>query len=121
MACAGQEPAAAHPSSFSEGAPLLLQLFGLGDQEVLLGANDAPGAADADVAHGLLRREPVVLYHVRADQHPRAAQPRLAVHRQRACTSKYLRSREDLSSVHASCVLLSLKESAIVTRSPCRN
>jgi hypothetical protein len=69
----------------AEGNALCCELGGLRDQVVLLRADHAAGAADADVADRLLRAEAVVLHHVRADEHARAAQARLAVHCQRAC------------------------------------
>ena len=61
-------------------APGLLLL-----QPLLLAADDGAGAADADVADGLMGREAVVLHHVRADEQARPAQPSFAVDCQRAC------------------------------------
>ena len=51
-------------------------------EEVLLGADDAARAADADVGQRLARGETEVLHVVARDQHPRAPQARLAVDRQ---------------------------------------
>lgn len=56
-----------------QGGPVVRQV-------VLLRADHGAGAAHTDVAHGLLRREPKVLDHVRADEHAGAAQASLAVH-----------------------------------------
>ena len=68
-----------------EGNALRRQRGRLGLEVVLLRADDAPRAADADVADGLLRCESVVLHHVCADENARPPQARLAVHCQRAC------------------------------------
>lgn len=64
----------------------LLQLGTLGQQVVLLQANDRARAADADVAYGLLSCEVMVLNEVAADQHTCAPQAGLAVNCQRPCT-----------------------------------
>ena len=69
----------------AEEVASLLQLWSLGQEVVLLQANDRAWAADPDVAYGLLRREPIVLDHVAADQHPCSPQPCLAVNGQRPC------------------------------------
>ena len=44
-------------------------------------ADDGAWAADAQPAYDLVRRPAPVLHHVAANERPRAAQPRLAVHR----------------------------------------
>ena len=57
----------------------LLQLSNLGQQMVLLQANDRTRAADADVAYCLLSCEAMVLDEIAADEHACATQPCFAV------------------------------------------
>ena len=71
----------------TEEVTSLLQVGSLGQQVVLLQANDGARAADPDVANGFLGCEAVVLDHVAANQHSCAPQPCFTVNGQSTCST----------------------------------